>query len=279
MKSILLFACLLFSFVSNADERLSLSGKSMEGGLLYGKTRADAEVYYQDKRIQVSPQGDFIIGFHRDEGKSASLKVKLKDGTQLSRNITIKQRDYKIERINGLPKSKVAAPRSPELIKRINDEIQLAKKARARSDERLDYLTDFIWPVQGRISGVYGSQRILNGKARRPHYGVDIAQPTGTKVVAPAAGIITMAHKDMFYSGGTLILDHGHGLSSSFLHLSKILVQEGDVVKQGDVIAEVGATGRVTGAHLDWRMNWLDKRIDPQLLVPDMPKLGTAEKH
>jgi murein DD-endopeptidase MepM/ murein hydrolase activator NlpD len=126
--------------------------------------------------------------------------------------------------------------------------------------------------VQGPISGVYGSQRILNGEPRRPHYGVDIAVPVGTPVRAPAPGIVTLAVPDMFFSGGTLIIDHGHRLSSSFLHLSKLHVDVGDRVEQGDLVAEVGATGRVTGAHLDWRMNLRDRRIDPQLLVPAMPE-------
>jgi murein DD-endopeptidase MepM/ murein hydrolase activator NlpD len=124
---------------------------------------------------------------------------------------------------------------------------------------------------------VYGSQRILNGEPRRPHFGIDIATPTGTPVKAPADGVVTMVHPDMFFSGGTLILDHGHRLSSSFLHLSKIVVKEGDEVRQGDIIAEVGATGRVTGAHLDWRMNWGKERVDPSLLVPPM-EAPTVEK-
>ena len=131
--------------------------------------------------------------------------------------------------------------------------------------------------ADGRISGVYGSQRVLNGEPRRPHFGLDIAAPTGSPVKAPADGVITLAHPDMYYSGGTVILDHGQGLSSSFLHLSRILVAEGDEVSQGQVIAEVGATGRVTGAHLDWRMNWYDQRIDPQLLVGPMPELASEK--
>jgi murein DD-endopeptidase MepM/ murein hydrolase activator NlpD len=118
---------------------------------------------------------------------------------------------------------------------------------------------------------VFGSQRVYNGEPRRPHYGVDVAGPVGTLVKAPAAGVVTLAHNNMFFSGGTLILDHGHGISSSFLHLSEILVKENDEVAQGQVIAKIGATGRVTGAHLDWRMNWFERRIDPQLLVPAMP--------
>ena len=119
----------------------------------------------------------------------------------------------------------------------------------------------------GPISGVYGSQRVYNGVPGTPHYGIDVAVPTGTAIVAPASGQIIMVHDNMFYSGGTIMLDHGHGVSSSFLHLSKTSVEVGDWVEQGDPIGEVGATGRVTGPHLDWRMNWGDSRIDPELLL------------
>jgi len=199
------------------------------------------------------------------------LKVKLKSGKKIKKDIVIQKRDYKIQKIFGLPPSKVT-PRKPETLKRIRAENAMAKEARKLVDDRLDFTESFIWPVIGPISGVYGSQRVLNGEPRRPHFGIDIAKPTGTPVKAPASGIVTMAHPDMFFSGGTLILDHGHGLSSSFLHLSEILVKVGDSIKQGDIIAKIGATGRVTGAHLDWRMNLGKKRVDPELLVPEMPQ-------
>jgi murein DD-endopeptidase MepM/ murein hydrolase activator NlpD len=154
---------------------------------------------------------------------------------------------------------------------RIHRESASIKEARAKDDARTDFLKGFIWPAKGRITGVYGSQRILNGEPRRPHYGLDIAAPVGTLVVAPASGIVTLTTPNMFYSGGTLILDHGHGLSSTFIHLHRILVKEGQYVRQGDVIAEIGATGRVTGAHLDWRINLFKRRLDPQLILKAMP--------
>ena len=135
----------------------------------------------------------------------------------------------------------------------------------------MDALAGFQWPAIGPISGVYGSQRIYNGTPRSPHYGVDVAVPTGTPVLAPSSGVVTLAEPDLFYSGGTIILDHGFRLSSSFLHLSKVHVAVGQEVKQGELIGEVGATGRATGPHLDWRMSWRNQRIDPQLLAPPMP--------
>jgi len=261
---------LLLSF-ANADDDLRLDGNFIEGGLVIGYTQPGAKVVFQDKKVKVSKEGIFIIGFHRDEDLRSVLKVKLKSGKKIKKDIVIQKRDYKIQKIFGLPPSKVT-PRKPETLKRIRAENAMAKEARKLVDDRLDFTESFIWPVIGPISGVYGSQRVLNGEPRRPHFGIDIAKPTGTPVKAPASGIVTMAHPDMFFSGGTLILDHGHGLSSSFLHLSEILVKVGDSIKQGDIIAKIGATGRVTGAHLDWRMNLGKKRVDPELLVPEMPQ-------
>ena len=144
----------------------------------------------------------------------------------------------------------------------------MVSTARQHRDKQAYYASGFAWPAKGRISGVYGSQRVLNGEPRRPHYGLDIAAPTGSPVYAPADGLITMTHPDMFYSGGTIILDHGQGLSSTFLHLSEILVEAGVFVKQGDLIGRIGSTGRASGPHLDWRMNWLDRRVNPQPLLP-----------
>ncbi len=281
---ILIIISLLLTLTVNASESVisitdnsSLKGQFIQGGLAIGKTQAGSQVIFDQQKILLSATGDFIIGFNRDEKQQLKLTIISPDGTKKSINLKIKKRQYKIQRINGLPKAKVS-PRKPEVLARIRKEGAQASQARKRNDERSDYMETFIWPTLGPISGVYGSQRVLNGKPRRPHFGVDIAAPTGTKVIAPASGIITLAHRDMFFSGGTIILDHGHGLSSTFLHLSKLLVKKGDVVKQGDLIAEVGATGRVTGAHLDWRMNLFKRRVDPQLLVPPMATMIKSDK-
>ena len=281
---LLIIIFLLLTLTVNASESViyitdssSLKGQFVQGGLAIGKTQAGSQVIFDQQKILLSATGDFIIGFNRDEKKQLKLTIITPDGTKKSINLKIKKRQYKIQRIDGLPKAKVS-PRKPEVLARIRKEGAQASQARKRNDERSDYMETFIWPTLGPISGVYGSQRVLNGKPRRPHFGVDIAAPTGTKVIAPASGIITLAHRDMFFSGGTIILDHGHGLSSSFLHLSKLLVNKGDVVKQGDLIAEVGATGRVTGAHLDWRMNLFKRRVDPQLLVPPMATMIKSDK-
>jgi murein DD-endopeptidase MepM/ murein hydrolase activator NlpD len=228
-------------------------------------------VLQDGQSIRVGAAGDFVLGFTRDAPANSTLEVRLPDGREIDRTLAVRQREYRIQRIDGLPDAKVT-PRSPEDLARIRKDAAAVGKARRRDDDRLDFLTGFDWPTIGPISGVYGSQRILNGEPRRPHFGVDVAAPVGTPVRAPAPGIVTLTVPDMFFSGGTLIIDHGHRLSSSFLHLSKIHVEVGDRVEKGDLIAEVGATGRVTGAHLDWRMNLRDRRIDPQLLVPPMPE-------
>lgn len=248
---------------------LRLEGKLVQGGLVIGHTTPGSQVSQDGRRLRVSPEGEFLIGFGRDQGPVSVLEVTGPDSKTTRRELAVAPRDYRIQRIDGLPQRKVTP--KPEDLARIRADIAAVRKARNREDQRADYHSGFIWPANGPISGVYGSQRVLNGKPRRPHFGVDVAAPVGAPVVAPADGVVTLAHPDMFYSGATLIIDHGYGLSSSFLHLNRILVSVGQHVRQGEPIAEVGASGRVTGAHLDWRMNLRDKRIDPQLLVGPMP--------
>ena len=191
------------------------------------------------------------------------------DGRIERRVIEVAPREYRIQRIDGLPREKVTPPEA--VLARIREEGARVAAARANDDPRTDFRDGFVWPLTGRISGVYGSQRVLNGEPRRPHFGVDVAAPTGTPVAAPADAVVRLADDDLYFSGGTLIMDHGHGLTSTFIHLSKILVEPGQRVRQGEVVAEVGATGRATGPHLDWRMNLFDARLDPQLLTPPMP--------
>lgn len=253
-----------------AAEALDLEGEAIQGGLMFGSCAPGCRVTLDDAAILVSPDGRFVIGFDRDETGSRSLRVRDADGSEQTMTLEVAARNYAIERVDGLP-PKTVTP-DPEALERIREEAAMVAAARARRDPLADYSSGFAWPAAGRISGVYGSQRILNGEPRRPHYGLDIAAPTGSPVYAPADGIVTLAHNDMYFSGGTLVLDHGQGLSSSFLHLSRLLVEAGTTVRQGDLIAEIGATGRASGPHLDWRMNWLDRRVDPQLLVNGSPE-------
>lgn len=269
LQALTILSLLTFAASPASAGPLRLDGKFIQGGLVVGHAAPGARVYFGDSEIRVSPDGVFVFGFGRDAPATARVKVIFADGTLVEETLDVEKRDYLIQRVDGLPKRKVTP--KPEDLERIRRESGLVRAARTRDDPRLDFLDGFIWPAKGRISGVYGSQRILNGEPRRPHYGVDVAGPVGTPVHAPAAGLVTLVHPDMFFSGGTLILDHGHGLSSSFLHLSKILVKEGQRVRRGELIARIGATGRVTGAHLDWRINWFDARIDPALLAGGKP--------
>ena len=264
-----LTAALLLLGTLPAYSEVTLSGRFTQGGLAAGRTEPGSRVQLDGTDLKVSPQGDFIFGFGRDAEAQHRLTVTSPGGIVSTRRLQVSPRRYRIERIDGISRQMMHP--SPEELKRIAAEALLVRQARETSSGLAYFRDPFIWPVLGRISGVYGSQRIFNGEPRRPHYGIDIAAPQGTLVRAPAAGTVTLAHPGMFYSGRTLILDHGMGLSSSFLHLEKILVTVGDRVAQGTAIATVGASGRVTGPHLDWRVNWFQERLDPALLVPEMP--------
>ena len=254
----------------NTALALELNGEAIQGGLIFGLTQPGNQVFLGETEVMVSGEGKFLIGFGRDETGEYLLRVKGgQDGGEVV-TLNVIPREYNIEKVDGLP-PKTVTP-DPAAAKRIAEEGAMVSSARSRRDSRTDYVQGFAWPAQGRISGVYGSQRILNGEPRRPHYGLDIAAPTGSPVYAPATGIVTLNHPDMYFSGGTLILDHGQGLSSTFLHLSQILVEAGTTVRQGDLIAEIGSTGRASGPHLDWRMNWLNRRVDPQLLMKGAPQ-------
>ena len=245
---------------------LHVDGKLTQGGLMRGHVDPGIKVYLGKRLLRTTPQGEFICGFGRDAPRQQTLTLIDSSGTRQVKKIKLQQRHYNIQKINGISK-RMMNPSKADL-KRISQEAQQVAAARKTDSNRLDFRQPFIWPVTGRISGIYGSQRILNGEPRRPHFGVDIAAPTGTTVKAPAGGVVTLAHPGMFFSGKTMIIDHGYGLSSSFLHLSKFLVKVGDIVTQGQPIAKVGATGRVTGPHLDWRINWFEQRLDPALFVP-----------
>ncbi|MFZ0487322.1 MAG: M23 family metallopeptidase [Arenicellales bacterium] len=244
---------------------LSLDGPMEQGGMVIGRVTPGSEVSLDGTRVNVSPAGVFVIGFDRDAAPAARLDVAYPDGGVEHRTLRVEQRKYPTERINGLPSAEVTP--GPKALKRIRRESEMIASARTTDGSRTDFTAGFIRPVPGRVSGVFGSQRILNGKPRRPHYGVDFAAPKGTPVKAPAPGVITLVDKDMYFTGGTVILDHGHGISSVFIHLSRIDVSVGQQVARGEVIGAVGATGRATGPHLHWGVNWFKTRLDPELLL------------
>ncbi|TDG14728.1 M23 family metallopeptidase [Seongchinamella unica] len=249
-----------------------LEGDLIQGGLIWGDVAPGSRVTLDGQVLDVLDSGTFVAAFGRDAAPRSELVV---TGPQPCKQLLeIKSRQYRISRVEGVPQQTVTP--SAEHLERIRRERALVGAAKGQRLQRPDLLQNalagFEWPARGRISGVYGSQRIYNGTPKNPHYGVDVAVPTGTPVYAPSAGVVTLAEPDLFYSGGTVILDHGYGLSSSFLHLSKVHVAVGQEIRTGDLIGEVGATGRATGPHLDWRMSWRSERVDPQLLVPPMPE-------
>ena len=242
-----------------------LEGNFIQGGLVKGKIDSNISVRFKERLLRKTSKGFFVIGFGRDHPKIANLSIKINQNW-ISKTLNIKKRIYKTQMINGLEKKMVTPPKS--FYDRIIRENKAIKNIR-NLDSDIDFIfEEFNWPAKGIISGVFGSQRILNGKPKRPHYGIDIAAKKGTSVLAPIESIVRMAEKDLYYTGGTIMLDHGHGVTSVYSHLSLINVNVGDKVKKGQKIGEIGSTGRSTGPHLDWRINWFLERLDPALLVP-----------
>lgn len=252
---------------------LNLEGQWSQGGIIFGKTDPAYQVQVNGERLRLSEQGHFVFGIDRDAPPELQIQLSKNGKPADVRSFKVAQREYKVQRIEGVQQKHVTPPES--VLSRIRSEAAKVREARSLDDDRRDFLVDFIWPLHGPITGVYGSQRVYNGVPKTPHYGLDIAAPTGTVVVAPAPGLVTLAEPDLYYSGGTVILDHGFGLSSTFIHLNEVLVEVGQKVKQGEAIAKVGATGRATGPHLDWRMNWFNVRVDPQLLMEGKPMKAT----
>ena len=263
-----IFSCLILNANISASDDPNFVGTLQQGGLVLGQLAEGETVSYKGKSLKINNKNQFLLGFGRNEPSEVEITVHDQLG---ERNIVLKiaARDYAIQKIEGVPQKTVNP--SKEHLNRIQQDAASVRQARRLISNQDDFTAGFIEPSSGPITGVYGSQRFYNGVPKSPHYGIDYAAPTGAPVIAPAGGIITLVHNDMFYSGGTLILDHGHGLSSTFLHLSQILVAQGQRVTPGMLIAKIGASGRATGPHLDWRMNWLDQRIDPQLVLQTLP--------
>lgn len=242
-----------------------VSGRAIQGGMMIFQTDAGNQVTLEGTPLPVSPEGRFVIGFHRDDTQVQTLSITSPQGGASQLSLTPKIRQWNIQRIDNLPTNMVTPPE--KVIARIQKDIKDVKAARATLSDYEDVLKNgFIWPVWGRISGIYGSQRILNGKPRQPHYGIDVAAPVGVAVRAAAAGQVTMA-TDLYFTGGTIIIDHGYGLNSTYSHLHDMQVKKGDIVSRGAIIGSVGSTGRSTGPHLDWRINWQNKRLDPLLIT------------
>ena len=258
------FLFVLFIFTSSQVNAIEFQGKFIQGHFILGKTNPDAKVLVGKKEVKVSKDGFFVFGIDRDR-KFDLVFTKIKNNKKIKIIKKVLKRKYNIQRIDGLAESKVTPPES--VYKRIKKENNAIGEARAINSDLLFFKEKFIMPVEGIISGVYGSQRILNGKPRWPHYGIDIAAKLGTMIKSSGTGVVTMAEDDLYYTGGTIIMDHGHGISTIYSHLENVLVSVGDQINKGDVIGTVGSTGRSTGLHLDFRVNWFQTRLDPMSVL------------
>ena len=256
---------LFFLLITTSSFAVTFDGKFIQGSFILGKTEPGSEVFIDKKKVKVTSDGFFVFGLGRDRKYDVVITLN-KDGNKQKIVKKVQKRKYNIQRIDGLEEKKVTPPE--EVYERIKKENKLINEARAIESDLIFFIKKFIIPVENAIiSGVYGSQRILNGKPKWPHYGLDFAADEGTKIKAMLDGTVTLAKPDLFYTGGTLIFDHGHGVSTLYMHMKKILPKKGQKVKQGDVIGTVGSTGRVTGAHLDVRLNWFQTRLDPATVL------------
>jgi murein DD-endopeptidase MepM/ murein hydrolase activator NlpD len=258
------------TLTDHGTQWLQAEGQMTQGGLLVGSVTPSAKLKLDGQPVMLGEHGEFVIGFDRDAPEEIRLSADGPKAEHHEARVPIAQRTWDIQRIDGLPPEQVTP--TPEQLVRIKREGVLKKEARKRDTQGSWFTEKFIWPTEGRISGVFGSQRILNGEPRAPHYGLDVAAPEGTPIKAPAGGIVRLAEKDFYFEGGLVFLDHGHGLVSYLMHMSRVDVKPGQEVKQGDAIGAVGKTGRVTAAHLHWGIFWLDAHIDPQLLLPEQQK-------
>ena len=255
---------LIIFFITTSAKSVEFKGKFLQGHYIIGITDPSVQIIIGKKEVKVSKDGYFVFGIDRDRKFDLTI-TKIKDGKKEKIIKKVLKRKYNIQRIDGLEESKVTPPES--VYKRIKDENNKIGKARAINSDLPFFKNQFIMPVEGIISGVYGSQRILNGKPKWPHYGIDIAAKKGTMIKSSGSGIVTMAQDDLYYTGGTIIMDHGHGISTIYSHLETVIVSVGDKINQGDIIGTVGSTGRSTGPHLDFRINWFQTRLDPMSVL------------
>ena len=255
---------LIFCFIPTHLVAIEFTGKFLQGHFIIGQTDPTSKIIIDKKQVKVSEDGFFVFGLDRDRKFDLTI-TKIINGKKDKIIKKVLKRKYNIQRIDGLEESKVTPPES--VYKRIKEENDKIGEARAINSDLPFFKNQFIMPVEGIISGVYGSQRILNGKPKWPHYGIDIAAKQGTMIKSSGSGIVTMAEDDLYYTGGTIIMDHGHGISTIYSHLENVMVSVGDKINQGDIIGTVGSTGRSTGPHLDFRVNWFQTRLDPMTVI------------
>ena len=252
---------LVFILFTTSSFAATFEGKFIQGSFILGKTEPGSEVFIDKKKVKVTSDGYFAFGLSRDRKNDVVITINKKKIIK-----KVFKREYKIQRIDGLEEKKVTPPE--EVYERIKRENKWIGEARSVNSDLAFFKNKFINPLENAIvTGVYGSQRILNGKPKWPHYGIDFAAEEGTEIKAMLDGVVTLAEPDLFYTGGTLIFDHGHGISTLYMHMKTLMVKKGQKVKQGDAIGTVGSTGRSTGAHLDVRLNWFQTRLDPATVL------------
>ncbi len=265
MDSKIIKLSIIILFYSTCLYAVEFEGSFKQGSFILGKAKPNSKIQIDNKKIRISKDGFFAFGLDRDRKNDVLIKV-VNDGKTTTIKKKVFKREYKIQRIDGLPPKQVTPP--PEVYERIKKDNVLIGKARSINTEYDFFKNKFIYPIDKYIiTGVYGSQRILNGKPRRPHYGIDFHAPEGTPVKAMMDGIITLAEEDMYFTGGTIIFDHGHGISTLFMHMKDINVKVGQKVKQGQLVGTLGQSGRATGPHLDIRLNWFDVKLDPATIL------------
>ena len=268
MRRLYALAVLIFGLSAQASE-LHLEGQLIQGSVVRGQVAPGSAVWLDGQQLRVSADGWFVFGFGRDAAERAELVVRPLKRRAERRDLEVAKRSYRVERVNGLAPREVT-PRNED-VARIEADARLIGAAQRRDSAGLGFTQKVAWPVVGRISGVYGSQRILNGAPRAPHRGLDIAAPPGTPVGAMARGVVSLAEADMYFTGGTVMVDHGHGLHSIYAHLRDVLVEAGQDVAQGAVLGTIGSTGRAAGPHLHWGVYWFGQAVDPALLAGPMP--------
>ena len=256
-----ILSILVFVLFTTSSFAVTFDGKFIQGSFILGKTDPGSDVFIDDRKVKVTSDGYFAFGLGRDRKNDVLITINKKKIVK-----KVFKREYKIQRIDGLEEKKVTPPE--EVYERIKRENKWIGEARAINSNLTFFKNKFINPLENAIiTGVYGSQRILNGKPKWPHYGIDFAAKEGTEIKAMLDGVVTLAEPDLFYTGGTLIFDHGHGISTLYMHMKTLKVKKGQEVKQGDIIGTVGSTGRSTGAHLDVRLNWFQTRLDPATVL------------
>ena len=256
---------IFFLLIFNISHAVEFLGNFKQGSFILGKTDPNSKVFIDDRKVRFSNDGYFAFGLDRDRKNNVLIKIINNKETKLIEKKVFK-RKYKIQRIDGLPPKQVTPP--PEVYERIKKDNILIGKARATDSKLVFFKDKFIYPIDKYIiTGVYGSQRILNGKPRRPHYGIDFHAPEGTPVKSMMDGVVTLVENDMYFTGGTIIFDHGHGISTLYMHMKDINVKKGQKVKKGEIVGTLGQSGRATGPHLDIRLNWFEVKLDPASIL------------